>query len=68
VSDQPIEGLTWTSTAERVCELEAENAKLRTAIQNAINTANGRWSEWGNRAESAFEFLFNAIEEEGPKS
>lgn len=38
-------------------ELEA----LRKAIKDCLNYANGRQTEWGSRAEHAFEFLDNAL-------
>lgn len=42
--------------------LEA-SIKYREAIQNCIDWANNRESEWGNRAMNAFEFLYKALEE-----
>jgi hypothetical protein len=38
-----------------------EVRRLRTAIQGAIDHANGRESEWGERAQGAFEYLHNAL-------
>lgn len=32
--------------------------KAKIAIKNCVNWANGRESEWGNRAENAFNFLY----------
>ena len=53
------------ATAERLFEcsakLERENARLRCAIQTAIDYANGRESEWGERAEGAFAVLYSAL-------
>jgi hypothetical protein len=37
-------------------------SKYKDAIQNCIDTAGGRESEWGPRAESAFAFLYIAID------
>lgn len=42
-------------------ELERESARLRNAIQTAIDYANGRESEWGERAEGAFAVLYSAL-------
>lgn len=39
----------------------AERDDLKSAIQNCLNCANGRQSEWGDRAIDAFEFLDAAI-------
>lgn len=36
--------------------------KLRAAINACFDTANGRQSEWGSRAEAAFAHLYNAME------
>lgn len=36
--------------------------KCRIAIQNCIDYANKRETEWGNRAESAFQFLYDALD------
>jgi len=48
--------------------LQTENERLRlekerweTAVRNCVAMSNGRESEWGNRAEWAFEFLYAAI-------
>jgi hypothetical protein len=35
---------------------------LKRAIEQCIAMANGRETEWGERAESAFEFLHEAID------
>jgi hypothetical protein len=46
-------------------QLEQANGLLRAsreAISNAIAYANGRESEWGERAEGAFAFLYNALQ------
>jgi hypothetical protein len=37
--------------------------KYREAIEAAMKTANGRWSEWGGRAESVAEILENVLNE-----
>lgn len=37
--------------------------KCRIAIKNCIDHANGRETEWGSRAESAFQFLRDALGE-----
>ena len=41
--------------------LARREAELREAIQNAIHAANGRQSEWGERAEGCFDFLHAAV-------
>ena len=47
---------------ERYCDyIEREQEKYKTAIQNCIDTANNRESEWGTRAEKSFEFLYDAL-------
>ena len=38
-----------------------EVVRLRNAIQEAIDYANGRESEWGDRAETAFGILYRAL-------
>ena len=48
-------------SAGQLAERESSESKYKDAIQNCINMANGRESEWGQRAESAFAFLYNAI-------
>ena len=45
------------------CSLR-EVGRLRTAIQNCLDWANGRETEWGERAENAFQFLYDAVEQE----
>ena len=52
--------------AQAIIDAERENceSKYKDAIQNCIGFANGRESEWGERAESAFEFLYAALEED----
>ena len=45
------------------CSLR-EVDRLRTAIQNCLDWANGRETEWGERAENAFQFLYDAVEQE----
>ena len=49
-------------STELLEQLKEENQKLRIAIQSAIDCANGRESEWGDRAGSAFSFLYGAID------
>lgn len=41
--------------------LERENAELKASIHAAIEYANGRESEWGDRAEGAFAYLYRAL-------
>jgi hypothetical protein len=41
--------------------LRFENEAWETAVRNCIAMSNGRESEWGDRAEWAFEFLYAAI-------
>jgi hypothetical protein len=38
-----------------------EVLRLRSAIQEAIDYANGRESEWGDRAETSFGILYRAL-------
>ena len=46
-------------------EWESSNAvSYRKAIIDCINCANGREHEWGQRAETAFQFLYAAIDGE----
>lgn len=52
---------------ERISALEADLAACRRAIQDAINYANGRESEWGDRAEGAFAFLYAALSAQSGK-
>jgi hypothetical protein len=40
---------------------QADSELYRQAIDKAIQNANGRWSEWGERAEVSFGYLFTAI-------
>jgi len=47
--------------AEFAGRLERQNTKLLTAINEAIDNANGRESEWGERAEASFEILRSAL-------
>ena len=44
-------------------DLHARVARLEEAIQSCIGHASNRESEWGNRAEEAFGFLYRALEE-----
>ena len=37
--------------------------KCRIAIKNCIDYANGRKAEWGSRAETAFQFLHDALDD-----
>lgn len=41
-----------------------ETSRLRSVIQEAIDCANNRESEWGERAEMAFEILYRALSRE----
>lgn len=41
----------------------ADNARLRSAIKEAIERSNGRYDEWGERAQMCFEILQAAIGE-----
>jgi hypothetical protein len=43
-------------------KLRAENEQLRKAITDCIDYANGRESEWGNRAITCFGFLEDVLE------
>ena len=54
--DKQIEGAASENEA-----LRQEVARLKEAINNCLDWANGRQSEWGDRAETAFEFLERAI-------
>jgi len=36
--------------------------KCRIAIENCIDWANNRETEWGSRAEGAFKFLYDALD------
>lgn len=36
--------------------------RCRIAIKNCIDYANNRETEWGSRAESAFQFLYDALD------
>jgi hypothetical protein len=45
----------------RLQRFEQENQTLRKAIERAIEIANGRESEWGERAEQAFGILEHAL-------
>ena len=49
-------------------ELERENSRLRCAIQTAIDYANGRESECGERAEGAFAVLYSALANTGDEA
>ena len=44
-------------------QLESENRKLKKAIRDAIEYANNRESEWGERAETSFKFLYDVLED-----
>ncbi len=54
--------------AAELRRLQAENERLRTekarwetAVRACVEMSNGRETEWGERAEWAFEFLYAAI-------
>ena len=57
-----IEGMTLrdyfaAGYVERNAALEAENRALRDGVQAAMEYANGRWDEWGTRAETVRDML-----------
>ena len=41
--------------------LQAERDDAVNAINDCVNWANGRESEWGDRAENAFNFLYRFL-------
>lgn len=45
---------------------EADSARLRAAIDEAVDNASGRWCEWGERAEESFRVLRAARKEAQP--
>lgn len=52
----------WDTTAAQIAaEADAEIGRLRAAIQACLEYANGRQSEWGERAEAAFRYLEEAL-------
>jgi hypothetical protein len=51
----------WVQPLYR-CPPQNSESKYKDAIQNCIDMAGGRESEWGPRAESAFAFLYIAID------
>ena len=59
------EKLEWmSSSAKALAGLEAaraETARLRERVEAAIDYANGRWSEWGERAETVRDMLEQAL-------
>jgi hypothetical protein len=46
----------------KIEHLQAEIERLRKAIRDCLECANGRETEWGERAEKAFSFLHDAME------
>jgi hypothetical protein len=44
-----------------LADLRQQLAEMRGAISSAIEYANGRESEWGDRAEGAFAILYAAL-------
>jgi hypothetical protein len=55
-------GMRWHVAATiELRRQHAEIERLETAIRNCLETSNGRETEWGDRAEWAFGFLYNAI-------
>lgn len=44
-----------------IVQLRKERDDFEMAIKSCLGTANGRESEWGSRAKSAFEPLYKAI-------
>jgi hypothetical protein len=55
------ETTTSASLIAKCCDLEQCVAELVAAIQEAINYAGGRETEWGDRAVSAFNILEQAL-------
>lgn len=45
-----------------LAKANAEKEAMRAAIENCVAYANGRETEWGNRAEAAFAYLYRALE------
>jgi len=55
-----VENTTASCDVLRVIiQLQEDLHKAEDAIKNCIDWANGRESEWGDRAENSFEFLHN---------
>jgi hypothetical protein len=51
----------YTRLRARAVEMQSERNRYQAAITNCLDWANGRQSEWGERAENAFAFLEAAI-------
>ena len=51
----------YTRLRARAVEMEKDRDRYHAAITNCLDWANGRQSEWGERAENAFAFLDAAI-------
>lgn len=49
--------------APEITNAVADAFIAKVAIRNCLAWANGRESEWGERAESAFQFLYDALEQ-----
>jgi len=47
--------------AQKCQDLEAETTRLRERVEKAIDYANGRWGEWGERAETVRDMLESAL-------
>ena len=67
--ENPAQGDILVRAAEEVEGLRARLAKAEAqrdafilAIENCINYAAGRESEWGSRAVGAFQHLYDALE------
>lgn len=43
------------------CMREEQECKYLNAIKDALTYANGRWSEWGSRAEETGDILEKAL-------
>lgn len=56
-----ISGSNPVVPLHQVEEIAAERDRYLQAINECLNWANGRQSEWGDRAENAFAFLEKAI-------
>lgn len=52
--------VTWREL-NCLLDLHDKNQQMLAAISNAISYANNRESEWGERAEDAFSFLYHVM-------
>jgi hypothetical protein len=57
----------YTRLRARAIEMERERDRYQSAITACLDWANGRQSEWGERAEKAFAFLDAAIYPPAPE-